>query len=131
MPNGVSSLHAARYERRPSSPPVLPVRWHLVMLALFVLTPQIILGGYLAHRNSAETQASVESATNALARTITESVDREFAGVIGVLQGLATSPALRRRDFAEFYPQVDAAFKGRKASGVAIRDALGRSAAAQ
>ena len=104
---------------------VLSIRVHLALLALLVLTPQIVLGGYLAYRNASETQASVENSTSALARTVSGAVDRELVGVVGVLQGLSTASSLHRKDFAEFSSRATAAFRTSKASGVALRDAAG------
>ncbi len=104
---------------------VRSIRWHLVMLALCVLAPQILLGGYLAYRNADEIRTSIEGSTNELARRLSDTVDREIVGLIGVLQGLATSSSLQRKDFQAFYPEVAKAFIGTRATGVAVRNISG------
>ena len=63
----------------------------------------MLLTGVLVWRSFVNTRATSERRLLESARVDASALDREFDGAIGILQTLATSPALDRDDFAQFY----------------------------
>jgi PAS domain S-box-containing protein len=80
----------------------------LIVLACAILAPLLLLSVYAGFRI---TDAQFEQARKDLAKeahALSAAVDHEINGDIERLQALATSPSLRRGDFAEFQRQAEA-----------------------
>lgn len=67
------------------------------------MLPGVVLTGILVWRSFVNTRAISERRLLESARVDASALDREFDGAIGILQTLATSPALDRDDLAQFY----------------------------
>ena len=80
-----------------------PLRIYLLVLVLGAMLPGVLLTGVLVWRSFVNTRATSERRLLESARVDASALDREFDGAIGILQTLATSPALDRDDFAQFY----------------------------
>jgi PAS domain S-box-containing protein len=83
--------------------------WHLlVMLGCAIVAPLLLFGAYAGYRTGETQLRDVRENLMIEARTLSASVDREIIGEMERLQALATSPSLRRDDFAEFRRQAEA-----------------------
>jgi PAS domain S-box-containing protein len=83
--------------------------WHLlVMLGCAIVAPLLLFGAYAGYRTGEAQLGDVRENLKIEARTLSASVDREIIGEMERLQALATSPALRQGDFAEFRRQAEA-----------------------
>jgi PAS domain S-box-containing protein len=83
--------------------------WHLlIVLACAIIAPLLLLAVYTGFRI---TDSQLDQAHKDLmkeARTLSAEVDYEITNEIERLQALATSPSLRRGNFAEFQRQAEA-----------------------
>jgi signal transduction histidine kinase/ActR/RegA family two-component response regulator len=84
---------------------VRPLRVYLLILVLGAMLPGTLLTGVLVWRVFAHTRAAAERRLMESSRVDAGGLDREFAGTIGTLESLATSPALDRNDFATFHAE--------------------------
>jgi PAS domain S-box-containing protein len=82
--------------------------WHLlVMLGCAIVAPLLLFGAYAGYRTGEAQLRDVRENLKIEARTLSASVDREIIGEMERLQALATSPALRQGDLAEFRRQAE------------------------
>jgi signal transduction histidine kinase len=84
---------------------VRPLRVYLLILVLGALLPGTLLTGILVWRAFENNHAASERRLLDSARVDAAALDREFAGTISILEGLATSPALDRGDLEAFYAE--------------------------
>jgi PAS domain S-box-containing protein len=83
--------------------------WHLlVMLGCAIVAPLLLFGAYAGYRTGETQLRDVRENLAIEARTLSTNVDREIIGEMERLQALATSPALRDGDLAEFRRQAEA-----------------------
>jgi PAS domain S-box-containing protein len=85
-----------------------PLSHLLIVLACAIIAPLLLLAVYTGFRI---TDAQLDQARKDLmneAHTLSAEVDHEIGSEIERLQALATSPSLRRGDFAEFQRQAEA-----------------------
>jgi hypothetical protein len=97
--------------------------WHLVVvLVCAIIAPLLLLAVYTGFRI---TDARLDQAHKDLmneARTLSAEVDHEISTDIERLQALATSPSLRRGDFAEFQRQAEAPLATGQNSNIMLVD---------
>jgi signal transduction histidine kinase len=80
-----------------------PIRVYLIILVLGAMLPGALLTGILVWRAFANNRAVTERRLVESARLDASALDREFAGIISILEALATSPALDRDDLEAFH----------------------------
>jgi signal transduction histidine kinase/ActR/RegA family two-component response regulator len=78
---------------------------HLLILVLGAMLPGLVLTGVLVWRAFANNRALAERRLLDSARVDAAALEREFAGVIHVLEALATSPTLDSGDLAAFHAE--------------------------
>jgi signal transduction histidine kinase/ActR/RegA family two-component response regulator len=83
-----------------------PLRVHLLILVLGAMLPGLVLTGVLVWRAFANNRALAERRLLDSARVDAAALDREFAGIIHVLEALATSPTLDTGDLAAFHAEA-------------------------
>lgn len=81
----------------------LSVRSHLLIIAAFLLIPVLILVGVLAAVYLSSERARLEQEAVATAVQTATVIDRELAGLIRILDTLATAPSLASGDLRAFY----------------------------
>ena len=81
------------------------LRTYLLILVLGALLPGTLLTGLLVWRAFDHNRAASERRLIESARVDAASLDREFAGIISILETLATSPALDRGDLEAFHAE--------------------------
>jgi PAS domain S-box-containing protein len=86
-----------------------PIRLHLVLFAIALLTPILVFSSLLAHQFISSERRSNEHQVLSIARAIAAGADREIAGMISTLKALANSPSLQSGDLAAFYAQAQIA----------------------
>lgn len=80
-----------------------PIRVYLIILVLGAMLPGALLTGILVWRAFANNRAGTERRLLDSARVDASAIDREFTGIIRILEALATSPALDRDDLEAFH----------------------------
>src|SRR3954452_7699231 len=78
--------------------PSLPVWVHLAAFALSIVVPLWCLLGFLAWTSVEQARSEYQQQTMVVARNLALEVNRELAGLAGLLRALATSPALQDGD---------------------------------
>jgi signal transduction histidine kinase/ActR/RegA family two-component response regulator len=86
----------------PSPPHSLPLRWHLVRLALGTLLPVVVFAGVVAFQLARSEREASERRVVRSARMLAASFDREMSGSIRALQALAESDHLERGELEAF-----------------------------
>ena len=81
-------------------------QFYLVMLVIALIGPGLIFTGILLARYAATERARFEQDAREIVRGIALAIDRDTAGLVSVLQTLATSPRLRDGDLANFDTQA-------------------------
>jgi two-component sensor histidine kinase len=92
------------------------IRTFLVLFALALTLPLLGIGIYALDRMAAFGQAETESRVMQVAKDLAADIDLELDRATATLETLATSEALRRRDFRAFHAQATLALKRRKAA---------------
>ena len=89
-------------------PPAWSLRRHLLRLAILLLLPAILLGGWLTAELAARLKSDMETLLAAGARARALAVERELEAAVLLLQSLATSPHLDRGEagYAAFHAQA-------------------------
>src|SRR5438045_1631945 len=82
------------------------VRTHLMAVALVILVPALILGGWMASSSAALERLQLEQNLEQYTREIAAGVDREITASRNLLIALATSPELQTGDLDAFRNQV-------------------------
>jgi signal transduction histidine kinase len=80
-----------------------PIRVYLIILVLGAMLPGALLTGILVWRAFDNNRTVTERRLLESARVDAAAIDREFAGIIRILEALATSPALDRHDLEAFH----------------------------
>ena len=80
-----------------------PIRVYLIILVLGAMLPGALLTGVLVWRAFANNRAVTERRLLDSARVDARAIDREFTGIISILEALATSPAIDRDDLEAFH----------------------------
>jgi len=80
-----------------------PIRVYLIILVLGAMLPGALLTGTLVWRAFANNRAVSERRLLDSARVDASAIDREFTGIISILEALATSPAIDRGDLEAFH----------------------------
>ncbi|HEX7180619.1 MAG TPA: sensor histidine kinase [Thermoanaerobaculia bacterium] len=93
--------------RRLSIPRQLPLRWHLLLLALGALLPLVVFAAVVVPRLSRQERAAVERRLMNSARLMATGVDREISGSIRALRVLAESERLDRGDLEGFHAEAE------------------------
>jgi signal transduction histidine kinase len=75
----------------------------LVAIILVALIPPLGIGGWLTKQTIDAEREQLERSVQQRAREISNILDREILGAIGIISALATSEMLRREDFKGFY----------------------------
>ena len=101
------------------------IRWRLFELIFSVLTPFLIVAGFLAWRYADAERRVIEAERFDQVTNLSFSLDGEVNAVVAVLKVLASAPALRTGDFAAYRPQADAAI-GNRIAGLAVLDQTGQ-----
>lgn len=83
-----------------------PIRLHLVLFAIALLTPLLLFSAVLTGHFIRTEHRTNERQLQAMARSIAADVDREIAGMISTLKALSNSPSLQNGDLAAFYAQA-------------------------
>ena len=81
-------------------------QFYLVMLVVALIGPGLVFTAILLARYAATERARFEQDARENVRGIALSIDRDTAGLVSVLQTLATSPRLREGEFANFDRQA-------------------------
>jgi len=103
-------LAAARWV--PSGPSAsLSLRSYLMLMALALLLPSLLFTTLLMAHAARQERTRVEQRLIQVAGDLAEDVDREFDRLLTVLDGLASSINLKRRDLALFHEQAKAAVR--------------------
>jgi PAS domain S-box-containing protein len=90
----------------PSNRTARPVWAHLVVFALSIVVPVWGLLGFVAWSSVQQARRESQEQTLLVARNLALELDRELAGFGGILNALATSPALEDRDLRRFHDQA-------------------------
>jgi PAS domain S-box-containing protein len=91
---------------RPLSAAIAATRRSLIGLALLCVLAAVALGTELLLHQANREREVLEEQTRAVARAAAAAVDREIAAAEALLQGLASSPALRSGDLEAFHRQM-------------------------
>jgi two-component sensor histidine kinase len=89
--------------------PPQPVWVFLLLLVAVTLIPALIFSVILLQRNNEAQQDAVFSLAEAMAGSISETVDRELSGMLTTLRVLSTSPSLAEGRTAVFHVRARAA----------------------
>ena len=81
-------------------------QFYLIMLVIALIGPGLIFTAILLTRYAATERARFEQDARENVRGIALSIDRDTAGLVSVLQTLATSPRLKDGEFANFENQA-------------------------
>jgi len=81
------------------------LRTYLTILVLGAMLPGTVITGILVGRVFTHTRTATERRLLESAHSDAAALDREFAGVISVLEALATSPALDSSDLQGFHAE--------------------------
>jgi PAS domain S-box-containing protein len=127
LPSAVGLLCiAAGIILRIESMPVLrksrPLWQLLAMLGCAIVVPLLMYGAYAGFRFTHAQLHDVREDLAIEARTLSGNIDRYITGEIERMQALAASPSLRRRDFAEFQQQAEAALTLRRSGSIVLID---------
>jgi signal transduction histidine kinase len=87
--------------------PPLPLRWHLVRLAVGTLLPLVIFAAVVALQLAGSERRAAERRVVQSARALAASFDREMAGSIRTLQALAESNTLEKGDLRSFLAECE------------------------
>ncbi|HJU32617.1 MAG TPA: cache domain-containing protein, partial [Hyphomicrobiaceae bacterium] len=98
----------------------LGLRTHLVVFGLAIVVPVLLFSAIVLHRHAQSVNAANEQRALEIVRSLSNDVDREITGIITTLEALATSRALVRGDYAEFYAQAKEALRSRRWNVVLI-----------
>jgi two-component sensor histidine kinase len=96
------------------------IRTFLILFALALSLPLIFLGVYALYSMASLEQAETERRVLAAAERITADIDRELDRATVILETLATSEALRQRDWRAFHARAVLALKRTDAAIVLI-----------
>jgi two-component sensor histidine kinase len=96
------------------------IRALLVLFALALTAPLLALGIFGLSRMAAFDQAQTERRVMQVAQALASDIDLELERAAATLETLATSDALRRRDFRAFHAQAVLALKRAKSAIVLI-----------
>ncbi len=102
---------ASETPSRPA-PRRLSTQLYLFCLVAAVVVPLLAFAGYLLMRFAANERARYEQEASQIARQIALVIDGELEGLVALLQGLATSAALARDDYAEFHDEARRLIEG-------------------
>ncbi|MEE7458120.1 histidine kinase [Methylorubrum populi] len=81
-------------------------QFYLIMLVIALIGPGLVFTAILLTRYAATERARFEQDARENVRGIALSIDRDTAGLVSVLQTLATSPRIREGEFANFENQA-------------------------
>ncbi|MEQ4597245.1 MAG: histidine kinase, partial [Methylobacteriaceae bacterium] len=81
-------------------------QFYLIMLVIALIGPGLIFTAILLTRYAATERARFEQDARENVRGVALSIDRDTAGLVSVLQTLATSPRLKDSEFAIFENQA-------------------------
>ena len=98
----------------------LGLRTHLVVFGLAIVVPVLLFSAFVLHRHAQSVSTANERRALEIARSLSIDVDREVTAIITTLEALATSRALFRGDYAEFYAQAKEALRSRRWNVVLI-----------
>ena len=96
------------------------IRTFLILFALALTLPLLGIGIFALSRMASLEQAETERRVMQVAQDIAADIDRELDRATVTLETLATSLALKRRDFRTFHAQAVLALKRTKAAIVLI-----------
>jgi two-component sensor histidine kinase len=96
------------------------IRTFLILFAFALTMPLLGLGIFALNRMAANDQAETEARVMQVALDLAAYIDRELDRATVTLETLATSAALRRRDFQAFHTQAMLALRRTKAAIVLI-----------
>ena len=102
----------------------ISIRAVLSLLMAAIILPCIVFAVLLLQRNNQAQQEMVTTLAEATASSITETVDRQLAGMLTTLRVLSTSRALDSGDMADLYRRADQALEGSDAYLLATDDEL-------
>lgn len=103
---------------------VLPLWAHFSVSALAILLPLWCLLGLGAWIYVDKTRADYEQQTLVLARKVGSGLENQLSGLGGMLQALATSPALQDGDFRRFHHQASQVVP--QGAAIVLRDRTGQ-----
>ncbi|MES1242607.1 MAG: sensor histidine kinase [Acidobacteriota bacterium] len=89
-----------------SSPRRLPLRWHLIGLAIGAVLPVVVFAVLLVAQLARKERAAVERQLVSSARMMASGVDREIAATIRTLEVMAQSERLDRADLEGFHSEA-------------------------
>jgi signal transduction histidine kinase len=92
------------------------IRGRLILLTAAVVIPAALLAALLVYEAHTDERAIVERELIKTSQALSLVVDRQLGQAVALLQGLATSPYLKRGDFEAFYRQARAALGDSEAS---------------
>ncbi|HEX8819530.1 MAG TPA: sensor histidine kinase, partial [Archangium sp.] len=90
-----------------TQPPSLPLRWHLVRLAVGTLLPAVAFAAVVAFQLASLEREATERRAVQSARALAADFEREISGSIRTLQALAESEPLARGDLEAFLPECE------------------------
>src|SRR5262245_9021198 len=90
-----------------------PLRHLLTTLVLIVALPILMLSAFVMWRLAQHDRRQHEQRLEQLASDLADDIDRQLHSMIGMLQALATTRALREGQFSEFHSQAREATAGR------------------
>ena len=96
----------ATANRTSDTPRRLPLRWHLIGLAVGAVLPVVVFAVLLVAQLSGKERAAVERQLVSSARTMAGGVDREIVSTIRTLGVMAESDRLDRDDLAGFHDEA-------------------------
>ncbi len=87
------------------------VRTMLVLMTLALVVPALVFGGFLVAQFAALQRTQIELRLKQVAADLAQDVDRDLQRVMAVLDTLAQSDRLARRDYGGFHQQAQAAMQ--------------------
>ncbi|HEY9692499.1 MAG TPA: ATP-binding protein [Oculatellaceae cyanobacterium] len=84
----------------------LSLRWYLVLLVAGTLLPVVLFAVAVVYKLSSQEQAASERRTLLAARNLAETVERELSTTTRILQALAASERLEKRDLKTFHSEA-------------------------
>jgi two-component sensor histidine kinase/CheY-like chemotaxis protein len=104
-----------------------PISLWLGLLSALSLFPLVLFGSWLVFANAAEHRATLLARIQQTTRALIHAVDERFERRIALLQGLATSTALREGRIHEFRSRAEEAIKGLPAGAhIIVADGTGQ-----
>ena len=82
------------------------IKWHVAILGVLIFAPLLAVQGILSYRIASSEREALENSVTALAREISDVIDRDLRAAQSTLLALGTSPHLETGNIEAFHAQA-------------------------